>query len=395
MATKKISVNPAFLKINGSKTLKKRERKERRISGDLHKKQNNELKKGLLEKIKTHKKRKKEERKRQQQEMKQMGDVDANELDKSLDYLHQLSNKHKSKKQKKKELKLARKMERQARIEQSISQTNQTPLISNPYTSTQPPAIKPSASLQPPLININTRPSPSTDASISKPTPTPTAYILPDNPPQLQPVSIQQETISPTSIQQPIMQQKPDPPYGILKNGKKPLFSIYNKTLKKPTDTHARTTIQSSPPIIMDDDIKINTDTFAERKEKLNQLKQQVAGDRIPNQGKFKPKRGKTLKKMKQTSTTTKRFIHLGKKNGKVGVLIKNQKTRKKILKDSNTLKKRPLSKIKDYLRKHNLIKIGSTAPETIIRSIYENSFLAGDIYNKNVDTLLHNYLDK
>lgn len=393
MATKKISVNPAFLKINGSKTLKKRERKERKIRDDLHKKQNNELKKGLLEKIKTHKKRKKEERKRQQQEMKQMGDVDANELDKSLDYLHQLSNTHKSKKQKKRELKLARKIERQSRIEQSISQTNQTPLISNPYTSTQPPAIKPSASLQPPLININTRPSPSTDASISKPTPT--AYILPDNPPQLQPVSIQPTTISPTSIQQHIMQQKPDPPYGILKNGKKTLFSIYNKTLKKPMDAHARTTIQSTPPIIMDDNIKIHTDTFAERKEKLNQLKQQVAGDLIPQQGGFKPKRGKTLKKMKQTSTTTKRFIHLGKKNGKVGVLIKNQKTRKKILKDSNTLKKRPLSKIKDYLRKHNLIKIGSTAPETIIRSIYENSFLAGDIYNKNVDTLLHNYLDK
>ena len=392
MATKKISVNPAFLKINGSKTLKKRERKERKIRDDLHKKQNNELKKGLLEKIKTHKKRKKEEIKQQQQEMKQMGGVDANELDKSLDYLHQLSNTHKSKKQKKRELKLARKIERQSRIEQSISQTNQTPLISNPYTSTQPPAIKPSASLQPPLININTRPSPSTDASISKPTPA--AYILPDNPPQLQPVSIQPTTISPTSIQQHIMQQKPDPPYGILKNGKKTLFSIYNKTLKKPMDAHARTTIQSTPPIIMDDNIKIHTDTFAERKEKLNQLKQQVAGDIIPQQGGFNPKGGKTLKKMKQTSTTTKRFIHLGKKNGKVGVLIKNQKTRKKILKDSNTLKKRPLSKIKDYLRKHNLIKIGSTAPETIIRSIYENSFLAGDIYNKNVDTLLHNYLD-
>lgn len=393
MATKKISVNPAFFKINGSKTLKKRERNERKIRDDLHKKQNNDLKKGLLEKIKTHKKMKKEEKMQQQQEMKQMGDVDATELDKSWDYLHQLSKEHNSKKQKKKKLRLARKMERQSRIEQSISQTNQTPLISNPYTSTQPPTIKPSASLQPPLININTRPSPSTDASISKPTPT--AYILPDNPPQLQPVSIQPTTISPTSIQQHIMQQKPDPPYGILKNGKKTLFSIYNKTLKKPMDAHARTTIQSTPPIIMDDNIKIHTDTFAERKEKLNQLKQQVAGDLIPQQGGFKPKGGKTLKKMKQTSTTTKRFIHLGKKNGKVGVLIKNQKTRKKILKDSNTLKKRPLSKIKDYLRKHNLIKIGSTAPETIIRSIYENSFLAGDIYNKNVDTLLHNYLDK
>jgi len=87
MATKRISVNPAFFKINGSKTLKKRERNERKIRDDLHKKQNNDLKKGLLEKIKTHKKMKKEEKMQQQQEMKQMGDVDATELDKSLDYL--------------------------------------------------------------------------------------------------------------------------------------------------------------------------------------------------------------------------------------------------------------------------------------------------------------------
>ena len=31
---------------------------------------------------------------------------------------------------------------------------------------------------------------------------------------------------------------------------------------------------------------------------------------------------------------------------------------------------------IKDYLRQHNLIKIGSNAPDYILRSIYENAFL-------------------
>ena len=186
---------------------------------------------------------------------------------------------------------------------------------------------------------------------------------------------------------------KPDPPYGILKHGRKPLFSTYNKTLKKPSDPI------NKPNLFIDNlnvenGVSIHTDSFFDRKQKLNQLKQQVNPPVTTSFVSSILKPGKTLKRMKQLKTTTKRFIHLGKKNGKVGVLIKNQKTRKKILKDTNTLKKRPLSKIKTYLRKHNLIKIGSTAPEHIIRSMYENSFLAGDIYNKNVDTLLHNYLD-
>ena len=57
-------------------------------------------------------------------------------------------------------------------------------------------------------------------------------------------------------------------------------------------------------------------------------------------------------------------------------------------------LRKKCLSEIKEYLRKHNLIKIGSSAPEAVLRQIYENSFLAGNIYNKNPDNLLHNYLN-
>ena len=205
---------------------------------------------------------------------------------------------------------------------------------------------------------------------------------------------------------------QPDPPYGILKHGKKPLFSTYNKTLKKPKFMQPSSTTPIQPVYATSNveqpnngKVTIHTDPFFERQQQLKQLKESFAtpkgggsvnslsSNSILKSSLLKP--GKTLKKMKQLKTTTKRFIHLGKKNGRVGVLIKNQKTRKKILKDTNTLKKRPLSKVKDYLRKHNLIKIGSTAPEHIIRGIYENSFLSGDIYNKNVDMLLHNYLDK
>ncbi len=373
MSTKKISVNPAFFKIGGSRTLKKRERKERKEKKELAKRENKELKMKLINKIKEHKKKKKEENKKKGTDNNNF----ENELEESLNYLQELSIKHKSRKQKRKERKLARKMEME-KNQSFIQSTHQQPIQQQP---TQQQSIQQQSIQQQPFnsIKINTS-NILQQPLIQNPFQQniPKATILPNN--NLSINSLPNNTSF-------INANKPDPPYGILKHGKKPLFSIYNKTLKKPT-------IKPNTSIHIDNnDISVHTDPFFERRQKLENLKQQSSQPTV-----FKPynmsNKNKTLKRMKQLKTTTKRFIHLGKKNGKVGVLIKNQKTRKKILKDTNTLKKRPLSKIKNYLRKHNLIKIGSTAPEHIVRNIYENSFLSGDIYNKNINTLLHNYMD-
>ena len=57
-----------------------------------------------------------------------------------------------------------------------------------------------------------------------------------------------------------------------------------------------------------------------------------------------------------------------------------------------NILKRKSINEVKSYLRKHNLIKIGSNAPDHIFRSIYESAYLTGDIKNKNADVLLHNW---
>ena len=91
---------------------------------------------------------------------------------------------------------------------------------------------------------------------------------------------------------------------------------------------------------------------------------------------------------------TLKNYETFGRRANKVSVLIKDRGTRKKIEQEKKLLKKHELSKIKDYLQGHGLLKIGSAAPEDVLREIYEKTFLTGEINNKNKDILVHNYLN-
>ena len=50
---------------------------------------------------------------------------------------------------------------------------------------------------------------------------------------------------------------------------------------------------------------------------------------------------------------------------------------------------------IKNYLRDKNLLKTGSNAPNDVLRQMYEQSILSGDINNLGKNTLIHNFLHK
>ena len=63
-------------------------------------------------------------------------------------------------------------------------------------------------------------------------------------------------------------------------------------------------------------------------------------------------------------------------------MFIKNNKTRRRVKLEIGQLKRVPIKDVKSYLRKHNLLKVGSSAPNDVLRQMYEQSVLSGDVHN-------------
>ena len=97
----------------------------------------------------------------------------------------------------------------------------------------------------------------------------------------------------------------------------------------------------------------------------------------------------------KRIKKTIKRTYTLGKSkiHKKVGILIKDKNTRKRVLNAQRDIKRHGINDIKQYLRTHGLMKTGSSAPNDIIRKIYESAMLSGEVTNQDKDILLQNFL--
>jgi hypothetical protein len=194
-------------------------------------------------------------------------------------------------------------------------------------------------------------------------------------------------------LQQPIDNNKysnylnKEPKYGCLKGGTKLTYKQYNNTIKN----------KNHKPSINIENIEINkkeNSSINYRKKKLENLKKKYQ----PSLNKDKYKKKELFKKFKKYRLKTiKKTYKVGKNNktNKVGVLIKNFKTRKNVEKEINDLNKVPLNVVKKYLKSKNLLKVGSDAPEYILRQLYKSTIISGDIYNTNKDYLLHNYFNE
>jgi len=160
---------------------------------------------------------------------------------------------------------------------------------------------------------------------------------------------------------------KEEPPHGCLKNGNKPTFREWaTNILKKPVDTIKNMIGGSSQS--GEDNNGLNMES--------NRIDpEQVAGMRV-----------------KIRKTHKKRF-RIGKHDDVVGVLLKNKQTQRHIQSQHLTLKQKTIGEIRKYLYEHHLLKIGSNAPPDVLRRMYEDAVLTGEVKNTNNDVLLHNFM--
>jgi hypothetical protein len=107
----------------------------------------------------------------------------------------------------------------------------------------------------------------------------------------------------------------------------------------------------------------------------------------------IKKDRANAQKKVRQKAKSRARTRTLGKRGRSVSVLIKNQRTRRAVQREQGILRSKKLNDIKEYLRKRNLIKSGSLAPTDVLRRMYEEAVLSGDIKNVHGDAVVDNYM--
>jgi hypothetical protein len=385
MSRKTIDINPALFQVGGSRTKKNRNKKERLENKPLI--SPNILKNKLLKRIKDYKnketsnlvnnKTKSSETKSSEPSDKTNTSLDAytDEFNDSINYLQTLS---KQKKVNEEKMNYERKKEElERKTVKNYSSLNQN------YTSNTP------------LVNI-------------------------DLPEELKEPFI---TID-TSIQSPsqitLTRQKDDIPYGVLKGGKKPTYRTWNRTQRNIVVTNPQSAL-----IIQNTQ---NHNQLSEREKRLQQLKNKIKEKQVNTQNNIMMTKNLIKKPIslqlpiKETNINqnletnnliqsqtqiqhgafkriTKRTIHkkytLGKSNIKrtIGVLLKDRATRRKVLSAHKDLKKNSITDVKTYLRNHNLIKIGSNAPNDVVRKLYESAMLAGEITNTNTETLLHNFM--
>lgn len=385
MSNKTISINPALFSIGSSKSKKNKEKKTKTKTTPLI--SPNVLKNKLLKRIKEHKNREtennvnnqknlptqKEETKRNSEAEKLNLSTFSDEFTDSINYLQTLSKQKKINDEKanyeRQKIKKKEQLERQTvKNYKSMNQSN----IENNINLELPDEL-----ISKPLIPVNNTPLTDTPSHLKNPS---TDLV----------------------------------PYGIMKGGTKPTYRDWRKTQR------VYDVLNQASTLTIQDNVLTKENNERERRltnlrEKLKQKQQEDAKSEIliqpvkieqnvetklpePNKENIVSphpvNRNDIIGIKKITTKTIKKKYTLGRNKNKkrVSILVKDRGTRKLILNAQKELKNKSINQVKEYLREHNFIKIGSNAPNDVLRKLYESAMLAGEITNISSEILLHNF---
>jgi hypothetical protein len=197
-----------------------------------------------------------------------------------------------------------------------------------------------------------------------------------EDPPQEQERNKNDEFVFEEPIQTEPIKILPRPEYGCLKNGSLPTFrSYHNRTVK------AMGPAQVEP--LVTERIKSPAELLL-----IEKLKQREIEQKSKNQ----------IVKKKKYKKLLRRTYRCGRDRYKpnIGVLLPNKTIRTNVTTKSYMIKQTPISEIRNTLVKQGFIKVGSSAPNDVLRKIYESiQMIDGDVKNHNPDNLLYNFFNE
>jgi len=192
-------------------------------------------------------------------------------------------------------------------------------------------------------------------------------------------------TSEPSSIQlAPSRPRYPQPSYGCLKNGNLPTYRTYHNRTQRAAPVQrsfASQVIDSHLPELSSQSGVMPALMKSEIKQTMDLM------NVSPNKRMKFPKQRRTIR----------RTFKLGKSKRypTISVLVSNKTLRSQITTKTHMLKQTPIDDVRRFLVKKGFIKVGSSAPNDVLRKMYESaSMVCGEIQNHNPDNLLYNFLN-
>lgn len=189
-------------------------------------------------------------------------------------------------------------------------------------------------------------------------------------------------TDTPHTMQPPVPNM--DIPWGNMKNGNKPTYRTWmrhKQTQKMPKEIdHQKTKSYVARENLSEAQFPVQNSVHDAAVYKLDD-----------SHSVEKPQK----KKIKKKTIRKKYTCGKSKTKKQIAIIIKGLETKNKVLREQRELKKESIQNIKNYLYKKSFIKVGSTAPDKVLRDMYESLILTGDVNNKNSHILIHNYMNE
>ena len=218
------------------------------------------------------------------------------------------------------------------------------------------------------------------------------------------------------------------PQYGCLKNGQLPTYRNWKNHTQKnygqpvrqppPTQPQPSTSIQSYKDYLLHkkveelrgmEDARIRSADGILRNDNESKLKRKTTVHPLASspQHLMQKEQIKHAKKLENNKAakiyapkrqkTIRRTYRVGRSRvaPKISVLVSNKTIRKNIYTQSMLFKQKPIKEVKQYLIKHGFIRVGSIAPNSLLRQMYETAqMMCGEIKNHNPENLLYNFLN-